>query len=390
MLKGFMYSLKNKKMKAASIQVVFVEIIVLIFYGLYSSYSTQSNSDFSTTDILGVFMMDLVGFGFLMAFPRSFGYSAILHSILCTILCIQLYPLAHALWRLNTPIVIDNEMLLLSLFSGASALIAVGALIGRTTVTQTVFLTVAFTVSYAANEYVGELLHAQDVGGSTTIHLFGAIFGLFCSIFLPMPKEIVHTTTIESNLFSLLGTLVLFVYWPSFNSAYASYELRSKAFINTCLGLSGSTLSTIYISVSLRGKLGIVEMQNAILAGGVVMGTACAMEIHPSVAIASGILAGSLSTFGYIKLATITGAYFHDTCGVLFLHGIPGLIGGIIGAIAAIYTEGLNASDQMKYVGVALAISSTTGGFTGWLLHHCFTPAVLEHYLNDLENFKEV
>lgn len=375
-------------MNTVSFLIASLEIFVLVFYALYATYSTQELSDFAASDVLNVLIMDLVGFGFLMTFPRFYGYSAIMHSLLCTILCIQLYPLSHALWRLKTPIVIDNEMLLLSLFSGASVLIADGAILGRTTVAQTIFLTTAFTLSYAANEYVGELLHAQDVGGSMTIHAFGAFFGLFCSIFLPMPKEIIHSASYESNISSLLGTLVLFVFWPSFNSAYASPEMRQKAFINTFLGLSGSTLSTVYLSVLLRGKLGIVEFQNSILAGGVVMGTACAMQIHPSIAIASGIIVGIVSTIGFIKLAPLTSAYIHDTCGVLFLHGIPGLIGGVIGSIAAMYTEGLDASDQMKYVGTTMAISTTAGGLTGWMLHHCFTPAVRDHLFNDLENFK--
>ena len=374
--------------------ILLLEICVLVFYTLYSRYpypQNMSNSVYTTLDILNVLIMDLVGFGFLMTFPRYYGYSAIMHSILCTVLCIQIYPLSQAFWRLETPIVIDTEMLLLALFCGASVLIAEGAILGKTTVAQTVFFTTAFTITYAANEYVGELLHAQDVGGSTTIHTFGAFFGIFSGVFLlpTMQKDIIHSASYESNIFSLLGTLVLFVFWPSFNSAYASPELRTKAFMNTILSLTGSTLSTVYISIVLRGKLGITELQNAILAGGVVMGTAGAMEIHPAVAIASGIIVGTVSTIGFIRLAPITGVYIHDTCGVLFLHGIPGLFGGVLGAIAAMYTEGLDASQQMKYIGATLIISTCAGGFTGWLLYHCFTPALREHFFNDLENFKE-
>jgi ammonium transporter Rh len=376
-------------MNIVTFMIAFLEILVLVFYTLYSSYSIQEDEVYKTTDILNVLIMDLVGFGFLMTFPRFYGYSAIMHSILCTVLCIQTYPLIQALWRLETPIVIDTEMILLALFSGASVLIAEGAILGKTTIAQTVFFTISFTLAYAANEYVGELLHAQDVGGSMTIHTFGAFFGIMCSLFLHKPKEIVHSASYESNIFSLLGTLVLFVFWPSFNSAYASPEIRTTAFINTILGLTGSTLSTVYISILLRGKLGILEIQNAILSGGVVMGAACAMEIHPAVAIASGLLVGIVSTIGFIKVSPITGVYLHDTCGVLFLHGIPGLFGGVIGAIASMYTEGLDPINQMKYLGVTLAISISAGGFTGWLLYHCFTPAVREHFFNDLENFKD-
>jgi len=66
----------------------------------------------------------------------------------------------------------------------------------------------------------------------------------------------------------------------------------------------------------------------------------------------------------------------HDTCGVLNLHGIPGIIGGFIGAIAAgvankdvygdslndIFTELGNGRSQASQAGFQLACLFTTVG----------------------------
>jgi ammonium transporter Rh len=71
---------------------------------------------------------------------------------------------------------------------------------------------------------IQDLLQAVDVGGSMTVHMFGAYFGLTC-IFYFQPKRAIEDTyeqgqgTYNSRIISLIGTLFLFIYWPSFNSA---------------------------------------------------------------------------------------------------------------------------------------------------------------------------
>jgi ammonium transporter Rh len=61
-----------------------------------------------------------------------------------------------------------------------------------------------------------------DVGGSMVIHSFGAFYGLTVSKFTSVPKCYGHKRA-ESNyisdLTSLLGSVFLWIYWPSFNGA---------------------------------------------------------------------------------------------------------------------------------------------------------------------------
>lgn len=108
-----------------------------------------------------------------------------------------------------------------------------------------------------------------------------------------------------SDITSFIGTIFLFMYWPSFNGALAlsGSPRQTRAFINTVLSISGSCVAAFIVSVLFRtkeGKLFMVDIQNATLAGGVAMGTCADMRIYPAIAIAIGLISGTVSTFGFI------------------------------------------------------------------------------------------
>lgn len=62
-----------------------------------------------------------------------------------------------------------------------------------------------------------------------------------------------------------------------------------------------------------------------------------------------GFVAGAISALGFLYLTPYLKAKIglHDTCGVHNLHGIPGIIGGIISAITA-DTAGRNFGDRFN------------------------------------------
>lgn len=60
------------------------------------------------------------------------------------------------------------------------------------------------------------------MGGSLYIHTFGAYFGLGIVTTLKNKYYLNcerNTSNYYSNLFAMIGTIFLFMYWPSFNSA---------------------------------------------------------------------------------------------------------------------------------------------------------------------------
>jgi len=89
------------------------------------------------------------------------------------------------------------------------------------------------------------------------------------------------------------------------------------------------------ILVRKNGKMDIEDILNASLAGGVIIGAASGVLTNPGGAIAIGFIGGAVSTLGFAKLGpTLKSSIgLDDTCGVHNLHGIPGILGGIVSAI---------------------------------------------------------
>lgn len=80
---------------------------------------------------------------------------------------------------------------------------------------------------------------------------------------------------------------------------------------------------------------------NSTLAGGVAIGSASDLVTNGGVSMAIGGFAGIVSAWGFMKLGPylLEKICLHDTCGVHNLHGMPGIIGGIFGAIFSSIAE---------------------------------------------------
>eukprot|EP00775_Hariotina_reticulata_P008850 gene8850-9029_t len=321
---------------------------------------------------MDVEVMIFIGFGFLMTFVRRYGFGAVGFNFFCSCLVtltavIVIGAVQQGLHKGLHMITLDLPLLIDSTFCAGSAMIAFGAVLGKTTPTQLMWLMLGLVPLYALNQHICFVnLEALDMGGSITIHVFGAYYGLAASLMLSNGRQTLgayssanpkNRANYISNLFSMIGTLFLWMYWPSFNGALASIEaaqgdshaLDSEdmlklpqqyyCVVNTLLSLLGSCVSTFATSSLLnRGKFDIMHVQNATLAGGVAMGSSAALRLAPGGAVAVGLFAGTLSTLGFGMLSPFLERVIGlgDTCGVHNLHGLPGLLGGLIAGIAAL------------------------------------------------------
>jgi len=339
-----------------------------------------------------IMAMLLVGFGFLMVFVKKYGRSALTATYLLVSVALPLYFLKESYHGVGSAIGVIDKMILAE-FAAASLLICAGAVLGRLKMHQYLLLGVLFVPFYAFNEWIvlngglglisGKVV---DTGGSIVIHAFGAIFGLGVAASMTTQQE--YETAIEcddtSDRYSLLGSMVLWVFWPSFCAALVAPADVPKTAVNVILALCGSTLATYFATVRLRGKISAADIANATLAGGVAIGSTCDMAV-PGIAFIIGIIAGAVSTFGFSliqgKLTDLTKKV--DTCGVFYLHGLPGLLGGIA---ALVVVSGINFVAQLSGILVTITIAALSGLITGKIIS--LLGHRLEPYL-DQEEFQE-
>lgn len=116
-----------------------------------------------------------------------------------------------------------------------------------------------------------------------------------------------------------------------------------RSIINTYLSITSSVIASIIVAMAThKGKVEMEIVLNASLAGGVAIGSAADIIVMPFGAMLCGFVAGVISSFGFAKLSNFLRdkLTLHDTCGVLNLHGMPGLIGGFVSAIVASRGQG--------------------------------------------------
>jgi ammonium transporter Rh len=320
-----------------------------------------------------IMVMLLAGFGFLMVFVKKYGLSAVTATYLLVSTAIPLYILIKSLGIFGEPGHVDIEKLILAEFAAAGLLICSGAVLGRLKMGQYIILGIIFVPCYMLNEWLilERFINGfVDTGGSIVIHTFGAFFGFGVLMTMTTKKE--FETPVESDStsdrFSMLGSMLLWIFWPSFCAALVKPAMIPMTAINVILALAGSTLATYFTSVGLRGKVCIADIANAALAGGVAIGSTCDIT-SPMIAFVIGALAGGLSTFGFAviqdKLQKLVKGI--DTCGVMYLHGLPGLLGGI----AAVFVVKGIVSTQLAGIGISVVIAVLAGFIAGKILS-CF------------------
>ena len=319
-----------------------------------------------------IMAMLLLGFGFLMVFVKKYGRSALTATFLLVSVSLPLYLAVKGMGIFEGKG--EIEQFILAEFGAASLLIAAGALLGRIKMYQYMLLGLLFIPFYILNEmivvddhfhFVGQV---ADTGGSIVIHAFGAIFGIAAAISLTtkQQREVSILSDANSDKFSLLGSMVLWVFWPSFCAALVPVEAIPYSVVNVFMALSGSTIATYIASVAIRGKISAADIANAALAGGVAIGATFDHASHFE-AMVIGVIAGAISTMGF-AIFQEKQEKFHkivDTCGVTNLHGLPGLFGGLA---AIVVVDGLDVGAQIKGIMVTVVLAVVAGLLSGKII----------------------
>lgn len=325
------------------------EVIFIVLFGVFGSYYTgddQKTNHFTMfTDLHAI---ALLGFGFLMTFTKRYGYGSIGFNLLLVAFVIQWAILLRGWLECNPE---NNGQFKIGLVSLVNAdltavaiLISFGALLGKATLSQLVSMAIVEAVVQIFNEYLNKnVILAYDVGRSVYVHLFGALFGVACAKGLHWNgvKSSKQASVYHSDMFALIGTLFLWVYYPSFNSILVDDTIKDaqmKAVVNTYAAIAASCVVSFGVSsLAGKGKLNVLHIQHATIAGGIAIGSVADLDIQIYVALIAGATAGLTTTIGYQSLSPFlrNKLKIHDTCSVLSLHGITGLIASLLGAIFA-------------------------------------------------------
>ena len=349
-----------------------LQCLLFIGYHFFTDYSNEASGNVEgvNNDInkyypffQDVHVMIFIGFGYLMTFLKKYGFTSVGYTFFIGAFIIQYSILMNGLIHNimsnhHEKIYLSIESLITGDFAAGAVLISFGALLGKVSLNQLLLISILEIIFYSINESIG-VIHYQavDMGGSMYVHTFGAFFGLAVSYVITDYEKLENCkgkegSTKTSDTFAMMGTIFLWLFWPSFNGALASGNSQHRVVINTVLSLTSSCMSAFAMSKFFRKKFNMVDIQNATLAGGVAVGSSADLVIGPSFSLLIGMIAGIMSTIGYNKIQPYLYNKFHlhDTCGVNNLHGIPGIIGGISGAISASFTSNELYGDNIQNI----------------------------------------
>jgi ammonium transporter Rh len=375
-----------------------LQVLLLVLFGIsgHGGELLESGSSGSGTQgynmFIGVEIMMFIGFGYLMTFMKWHGLTAVGFTMVVTAIGLQWAVLTEAFfdqWYNVYPnwhqIDVNIYSLLNSLYAVSAVLITFGALIGKITPIQLLVVTIIELALHSMN-YIVILggMSVADMGGTYADHMFGAYFGLAVAWVLGKPGSEPDMGAVP-DIFSLIGTLFLWVYWPSFvaGAAGADGAQQQRAIVNTILSLSSGTITAFFTSSFFNndGRFRPVDVQNATLAGGVAIGAVANLSISPAASIFIGVVASLVSTVGYyfIQPWMENTLCIHDTCGIHNLHAMPSVVGGFASVFIALSNKkvdkGIYGSDyasqqwwrQLSGMLIVMLFAIVTGIITGYI-----------------------
>ncbi|XP_004069188.1 ammonium transporter Rh type B-like [Oryzias latipes] len=340
--------------------VLVLEIVIIALYAVFVTYDDDSNAKLQNNQtnpmdnalyrdypyFADVQVMIFIGFGCLLAFFRFYGFSGMVFNFLTATFAIQWAILMQGFFQFyyDGKIHLGVINLLNAEFACAVVLISFGAVLGKTSPVQLLIMALLEILIFAVTEWaVLKYIRINDAGGTILIHLFACYFGLGVSFVLYRPnlnnghaKEI---TSYHSDILSVIGTLFLWIFWPSFNSALTfKGDDQHRAILHTFIGLSSSTITAFALSAlfNKRGKLTMADIQNVTLAGGVTVGASVDMMISPVAAYVLGVMGCTACFLGYKYMTPFLAKRMRiqDQCGIHNLHGLTGLISSVAGICA--------------------------------------------------------
>ncbi|XP_062996009.1 blood group Rh(CE) polypeptide [Elgaria multicarinata webbii] len=369
--------------------ILILETAFIILFYFFVSYDHRSHQrDFAIYPAFqDVNVMVIFGFAYLMAFLRRYGFSSTGFGLLLAALGVQWVVIVDGfLFNFSDgEVKINLQSIVAALMSITTVLISAGAILGKVNLMQLVGMAVVELTAFTVTRWLAvDQLQIKSHVSLMHVHLFGAYFGLMvswvfndASLSLRVEKE---SSKPVSELFAMLGTLFLWMFWPSFNSVLIKDGAEKLAAVyNTYFAIAASSVAAFSFSVatSKNGKLSMAHIRNATLAGGVALSFSASTIRQPWIAMILGLAAGAVSVLGFAFLQKLLDSplKIHDTCGVHSTFGLPSILGGITHVILTMIDNQENLSIlgysvliEVGALSLSMAVGLLGGILTGFFL----------------------
>ncbi|KAM8795972.1 RH-like protein [Eudromia elegans] len=339
------------------------EAVFIILFYLFFSGAGEIRSNFYDTAFQDVSHMVVFGLGFFLSFLKRYGFSSIGFSLLIVVLGVQWSVLIEGFVFLYGGAKKDDlGSIIKAVVSVTAVVISFAAILGKANPVQLVVMTIVEIAAFHLSRWINKMylefsledfqyewymtlgwtaqleLHliysVADSANMMHVHLFGAYFGVAVSSSFPVPQPGLEkaVSTPTSSLLSVLGTLFLWTFWPSFNSAFAM-DKKNDVIYSTYFALAVSAVTAFALSAltTKDGKLSMAHIHRAALAGGVTVGYAAESIKYPWIAMILGLLASVIAILGshFLQRSLPRAIKIHDVSGVHFTFGLPAVLGAL-------------------------------------------------------------
>ncbi|XP_062449935.1 RH-like protein isoform X2 [Rhea pennata] len=308
-------------------------VFIILFYFLFSSDGIPRSDIYPAFQ--DVSRMVIFGLGFFMAFLKRYGFSSTGFNLLIIALGVQWSVLMEGLLvsLFQTTKEDDLKSITKATMSMTAVVISSAAVLGKANPIQLIVMTVVEIVAFFLSRWINKMyLEIEDSVSMMHVHLFGAYFGLAVSFFFSEPSPEKNRSTPKSDLMSMLGTLFLWLFWPSFNSVLAEKN-KNTIIYNTYFALAVSAVTAFALSVltTKDGKLRMTHFRSATLAGGITIGYVAHNIQYPWIAMILGLLASVITIIGSHCFQRCFNPILkiYDAPGVLYTFGLPAVFGAL-------------------------------------------------------------
>mmetsp|Transcript_57346 Transcript_57346/g.147477 ORF Transcript_57346/g.147477 Transcript_57346/m.147477 type:complete len:443 (+) Transcript_57346:81-1409(+) len=364
---------------ALVIELVLIGCFCLTDYDFASS--TVFDAGTASQFFIGIAIFMLAGYGLQGSWMKAFGMSSFGFALLIIVIALQESILVEGYIVHET---LELRLNINDLISASTATVAVliswGALAGKISPIVMIWVVSCETLIFWINEHfvLKNTFQTVDVAGCISIHVFGAFFGVACSFGHGLtPYTQLHRPVYASDVFANVSVALLWIYFPTFNGSTIPMNTAEQrtAMLNTIFALLGSTAAAFATGPIFNPTGAIFTSQMlrvATLSGGVAISAICNMGMGPGGALIIGFLAGTLSSY-FVHLQNdsrrplIEKLELSDSYGVMFLNGMPGVLGAIVSAVLPLFIADTYIiwTDQLLGLLTTISIASISGFLVG-------------------------